>query len=155
VLDNVTPLPEIALRVALIYAALVVMIRIAGKREVGQLTPLDLLAMLLLSETVSPALTGQDGSLPAALVAAATLIALTMTIGRITYRSPRAERWFDGAPVVLARDGDVDPDALERERISRSELEAALRKKGVRSAADTELVTLEADGSISVVVPRR
>jgi uncharacterized membrane protein YcaP (DUF421 family) len=60
-------------------------------------------------------------------------------------------RWFDGARVVLARGGDVDDDACGRERISRGELEAALRKNGVRSAADTELVTLEADGSISVV----
>jgi uncharacterized membrane protein YcaP (DUF421 family) len=150
-LDNVTPLPEIALRVAVIYAALVVMIRVAGKREVGQLTPLDLLAMLLLSETVSPALTGNDDSLPAALVAAGTLIVVTVAIGRVSYRSRRVERWFEGAPVVLARGGDVDDDACGRERISRGELEAALRKNGVRSAADTELVTLEADGSISVV----
>jgi uncharacterized membrane protein YcaP (DUF421 family) len=154
VLDNVTPLPEIVLRVVVLYAALVVMVRLAGKREIGQLTPLDLLAMLLLSETVSPALTGQDGSLPAALVAAATLIALTATIGRITYRSPRVEQWFDGKPVVLARGGDVDAAALERERISRSELEAALRKHGVTRVSDAERVTLEADGSISVV-PRR
>jgi uncharacterized membrane protein YcaP (DUF421 family) len=110
--------------------------------------------MLLLSETVSPALTGDDDSLPAAFVAAATLIVLTAAIGRITFRSPRVERWFDGEPVVLARDGDVDTDACARERISRSELDAALRKKGVRSTAGAELVVLEADGSISVV-PRR
>jgi uncharacterized membrane protein YcaP (DUF421 family) len=152
--DNVTPLPEIALRVAVIYAALVAMIRIAGKREVGQLTPLDLLAMLLLSETVSPALTTQDVSLPAAFVAAATLIALTATIGRLTYRSTRVERWFEGTPVVLARDGDVDEAACARERISPNELAAALRKHGVRSPADAELVTLEADGEISVVARR-
>jgi uncharacterized membrane protein YcaP (DUF421 family) len=151
VLDNVTPLPEIALRVVLIYAGLVVMIRVAGKREVGQLTPLDLLAMLLLSETVSPALSNQDGSLPGALLAAGTLIVLTAVIGRITYRSTRAERWFDGEPVVLVRDGDVDAAACGRERISPAELEASLRKHGVRSAAETELVTLEADGAISVV----
>jgi uncharacterized membrane protein YcaP (DUF421 family) len=151
VFDNLTPLSEIVLRVVLIYVALIVMIRVAGKREVGQLTPLDLLAMLILSETVSPALTNEDGSLPAALVAAGTLIALTATIGRLTYRWPRAERWFEGEPVVLARDGDVDEDALARERISRSELAAALRKNGVRSPTETELVMLEADGSISVV----
>jgi uncharacterized membrane protein YcaP (DUF421 family) len=151
VLDNVTPLPEIVVRVAVLYLGLVVMVRLAGKRELGQLTPLDLLAMLLLSETVSPALTGADDSLPAAFAAAATLIVLTATIGRLTYRSRRVERWFEGAPVVLARDGDVDQAACARERISRDELEAALRKHGLRSLADTERVVLEADGEISVV----
>jgi uncharacterized membrane protein YcaP (DUF421 family) len=150
-LDNVTPLPEIALRVAAIYLGLVVMIRVAGKREIGQLTPLDLLAMLVLSETVSPALTAEDPSLSAALVASGTLIALTAAVGRLAYRSRRVERWFEGEPVVLARDGEIDAAALARERISRGELEAALRKHGVRGPAETELVTLEADGSISVV----
>lgn len=148
---NVTPLGEVVIRVAAVYAMLVMMVRVAGKREIGQLTPLDLLAMLILSETVSPALTNQDGSLLAAWTAALTLIALTALLSRLTHRSRRFERWIEGTPVVLARSGEVDDDACARERISDAELEAALRKNGLRGPHETELVVLEADGSISVV----
>jgi len=146
-----TSLLEIVVRVVLIYLGLILLLRLAGKREIGQLAPLDLLGMLLLSETVSPALTAQDGSLPAGFTAAATLLLLTALIGRACFRSRRVERWIDGAPVVLAREGKIFAEACERERISRQELEAALRKNGVIEAAETKLIMLEADGSISVV----
>src|SRR5678816_2560551 len=91
----VTPLLEIVARVALIYLGMIVLLRLAGKRELGQLTPLDLLGMLLLSETVSPALTDQDASLPAGFTAAATLLLLAVLIGRAGFRSRRIERWID------------------------------------------------------------
>ena len=146
-----TSLLEIVARVALIYLGMILLLRLAGKRELGQLAPLDLLGMLLLSETVSPALTGQDHSLPAGFTAAATLLLLTVLIGRACFRSRRVERWIDGEPVVLARDGKLFDQACERERISRQELDAALRKNGVLVAAETKLIMLEADGSISVV----
>lgn len=150
-IETTTPLLEVIARVAVLYVALMLLLRFAGKREVGQLSPLDLLAMLLLAETVSPALTGQDRSVTASLTAAATLLALTAGVGWLTHRFPRAERWIDGAPAVIARDGRVLERAMRDERITPRELESALRKQGLETVGEVRLAVVEPDGSISVV----
>ena len=147
-------LVEIVFRVCVLYGALVVMVRLAGKREVGQLAPLDLLAMLVLSETVSPALTGQDTSLSAALVAAATLLAATALLGRLAFRSRRAERWIEGAPVVLVEDGRIVEAAARRERVTQQELESALRRHGIDDLSVVRRAVVEPNGEISVLEAR-
>jgi uncharacterized membrane protein YcaP (DUF421 family) len=147
-----TPIPEIVLRVTIVYVALIVLMRvIAGKREIGQLTPLDLLGMLLLSETVSPVFTRQDESLLGGLTAATTLIVLAAFVGRLVHRSRRAERWIDGEPIPLIREGYVDHEALDRNRITMQELSSALRKQGIEDARGVRLSMLEPDGTISAV----
>jgi uncharacterized membrane protein YcaP (DUF421 family) len=146
-----TSLIGIVVRVVLIYVALIVLVRVAGKREIGQLGPLDLLAMLILSETVSPALTAQDDSLPAALTAAATLLALTAGMGRLAYRSRRVERWMEGRPVELVRDGELLEDAARKERVTRQELESAMRREGVETLAEVRRAVVEPNGEISVI----
>ena len=149
-----TPLLEIAARVTLIYLALLLLVRLGGKREVGQLGPLELLAMLILSETVSPALTAQDTSLTAALAAATTLLLLTGVVGRLTYHSPTLQRWIDGEPVVLVEDARLVEEAARSERIAEPELQAALRSHGLESLAHVRQAVVEPSGEISVV-PRR
>jgi len=146
-----TPLLEIVARVAILYLALVVLLRLVGRREVGQLTPLDLLAMLLLSETVSPALTANDDSLPAVLTAATTLVVVVALVGRLGYRSRRVERWMEGEPVPLIVHGRVDRDACAKHRVTEQELASAARKQGVATLAHVALATLEPDGTISVI----
>lgn len=150
-LANQTPLLEVVVRVVLVYLALLPFVRFAGKREVGQLGPLDLLSMLLLSETVSPALTKQDVSLPASLTAAATLLALTATVGRLTYWSRTAERLIDGRPTKLIEDGELVEQACRRERISMQELAMALRKEGVEDPSDVKAAYVEPTGRITVI----
>jgi uncharacterized membrane protein YcaP (DUF421 family) len=150
-LDPLTPLPAIVVRVAVVYLVLIVLLRLSGRRELGQLTPLDLLGMLLLSETVSPVLSGDDTSLPGGLTAAATLLVLVALVGRASYRSRRLERWIDGDPVPLVAQGRVDHAALARHRISDRELASALRKQGVASPDQVQLAMLEPDGTISVI----
>jgi uncharacterized membrane protein YcaP (DUF421 family) len=150
-LQNETPLPEIVLRVAVLYLVLIAMIRLTGKREVGQLSPLDLLAMLILAETVSPALTGQDRSLTASLVAAGVLLLLSAGIGRLTASSRRAQRWIDGTPAVIAREGRLLEAAMRRERITPQELESAMRRNGLDQLSRVRLAVVEPDGSISIV----
>ena len=145
------PLLEIVLRVAVLYVSLIVLVRVAGKREVGQLGPLDLLAMLMLSETVSPALTAGDTSLPAALTAAATLLALTAAIGRLTYHSRFLERWIEGRPVILVEEGNLLEEAARAERISKQDVESALRRNGLATAAGARLAVLEPSGEITVL----
>lgn len=153
-LEPTTSLLEIVLRVVVLYGVLVVMVRIAGKREIGQLAPLDLLAMLVLSETISPALTAQDHSLPAAFTAAATLLALTAGMGRLAYHSRRVERWIDGEPVELVRDGHLIEKAARRERVTRQELDTALRKEGVETLAEVRRAVVEPNGEITVIQSR-
>jgi uncharacterized membrane protein YcaP (DUF421 family) len=145
---------EIVVRVAVLYLALMAMLRLAGKREIGQLSPLDLLGMLILSETVSPALTAGDTSLPGALLAAATLLALTGLAGRLSYRSRRLERWIEGTPTVLVVNGVLDEGAARRERITQQELEGALRRHGVGSLAEVRRAVVEANGEITVICRR-
>src|SRR5262245_66427902 len=94
-----TPFLEIVVRVVLVYAGLFLLVRLSGKKEIGQMGPMDLLAMLLLSETVSPALTGQDPSVAASWTAAGTLLATGVLIELITHRWRRAEQWLEGLPI--------------------------------------------------------
>jgi uncharacterized membrane protein YcaP (DUF421 family) len=150
-LTNQTPLLEVVVRVVVVYLTLLVFMRFAGKREVGQLGPLDFLSMLLLSETVSPALTAQDVSLPASLTAAATLLVLTGFVGRLTYWSRTAESLIDGVPTKLIDHGAVESSACRRERISKQDLEIALRKEGVEHVTDVKYAYVEPTGRITVI----
>jgi uncharacterized membrane protein YcaP (DUF421 family) len=141
----------VVLRVAIVYFALLVLVRLGGKREIGQLGPLELLAMLILSETVSPALTAEDTSLTASLTASATLLLLTGIVGRLKYRSRRIERWLDGGPVVLVRDGKLIAAGMRKERITQAELDEALRRNGLEKVDEVALAVAEQDGEINVV----
>ena len=142
---------EIVARVTAIYVMLLVLVRCAGKREVGQLGPLDLLAMLVLSETVSPVLTGQDTSLGAGLVASATLLGLCATVGRLVYWFPRFERVVEGSPVVLVENGRLRAAAGRAERITAVELAHALRRAGIADLEDVAQAVVETNGEITVV----
>jgi uncharacterized membrane protein YcaP (DUF421 family) len=145
------PVWEIVARVTAVYVMLLVLVRCAGKREVGQLGPLDLLAMLVLSETVSPVLTGQDTSLGAGLVASGTLLGLCATVGRLVYWFPRFERLVEGSPVVLVEDGRLHPAAERAERVTAEELAQALRRAGVADLQDVAQAVVETNGEITVV----
>ncbi|MES2978385.1 MAG: YetF domain-containing protein [Pseudomonadota bacterium] len=149
-LDMELPWWEFIVRAAVVYGALLVMVRISGKRSVGQFTPFDLLVVLLLSEAVSNGLSGGDNSLVGGLIIAATLILLNLAIGIATSRSPRIERMIEGAPVLLGRNGQVYEHALRAHRVGRADVERALRSADC-ALQDMRCVFLESDGSISVL----
>lgn len=140
---------ELVLRAAAVYAALLVLVRLSGKRTVGQFTPFDMLVVLLLSESVSNALTGGDDSLVAGLLCAATLIALNAALAWLTSRSPRVERLLQGREVLLARNGRVYDDVLRRERVSEDDFDKALRRADC-PRGEIGAAFLEADGHITV-----
>ncbi|MGK2964303.1 MAG: DUF421 domain-containing protein [Tepidiformaceae bacterium] len=144
-----TPWWELILRVTVIYCALLFLLRLSGKRQLGQLTPMDLLTMLLVSETVSPALTAGDDSVPGGLIAAATLVGISVAIAGASYRSRRFEKAVEGTPVVVVRDGVIDRRVMRRERITDTELQIALRQQGIRDIADVRLAVVEPSGEIS------
>lgn len=146
-----TPLLEVVGRVVVIYLALLAMMRIAGKREIGSLAPMDFLAILLLSETVSPALTRQDTSLAASLTAAATLLGVTTLVSWLSYRFRAIEQLIDGPPRVVIRDGSIDDEVCRTERLTAQDLASALRKEGIASPADVACATVEPTGRITVI----
>jgi uncharacterized membrane protein YcaP (DUF421 family) len=142
---------EIVVRVTIIYAACMVLLRISGRRELSQLAPMDLLAMLLLSETVSPALTEQDTSVTSGLVAAAMLLALCVLTSILVHRFPRAERILQGHAVVLIEDGKVNRAVLDRYRMTNEDVELALHEGGLLDVSDVRRGFVETDGRITLV----
>ncbi len=152
-MDLQLPWWEFMVRAAAVYAALLVMVRASGKRTIGQFTPFDLLVVMLLSESVSNSLSGRDASLVGGLIAAATLIALDVMLAAITSRSPRADAFVQGQPVLIGRDGVLFREVLRRERVAVSDVERALRAAQCEMQ-DMAMAVLEADGDISIL-PRR
>ena len=139
------------LRACAVYFILLAMLRVSGKRSMGQFTPFDILLVVLLGNAVQNALLGADTSVGGGLLLAATLIALNWTVGLVSARSPKVERWVEGAPVLLARDGQVYRDVLRRELISREDFEKAMREAGCLDMADIRLAVLENNGHITLV----
>jgi uncharacterized membrane protein YcaP (DUF421 family) len=142
---------EIVVRAFLVYAGLYLLLRVSGKRGLSELAPMDLLTMLILSETVSPALTRGDDSLAAAFTAAGTLLLLTVGMEWATARWPAFARVVEGRPQVLVQDGRVDRRVQRRHRISDGDLDAILRKEGLTEPSEVALATIEVTGHVTVV----
>jgi uncharacterized membrane protein YcaP (DUF421 family) len=145
------PLLDIAVRCLVVYLTLLVGIRLTGKRQVGQLTPFDLLLLLLLANAVQNAMVGPDTSLFGGLVAAGTLFGVNLVVAGIARRSGGAARVLEGTPTILIRHGDILEESLRREGISVDDLLRALREHGVDDPTLVRSAILEVDGSISVL----
>ena len=141
---------ELVVRAVVIYAALLVALRIFGKREVGQFTIYDLVFVLLVANALQPAMTGPDTSLVGGLVLIAALVAANAIVNLLD-RVPRIHRLFTPAPSVIIRDGAYVPKEMDREGVTQDEIEMAIREHGLEGAKDVRLAVLEADGTISVV----
>jgi len=148
--DMQLPWWEFVVRAGVVYLALLAMVRLTGKRTVGQFTPFDLVAVLLLSEAVSGSIAGQDESLTGGLIAAATLLLLNMLIAFASSRSKRFDTLVEGNPVLVGRDGVVYEDVLKRQRVTRADLDKALREADCE-LRDMRLAILEADGIINIM----
>jgi uncharacterized membrane protein YcaP (DUF421 family) len=133
-----------------VYCVLLVLVRVSGKRTVGQFTPFDLLVVMLLSEAVSNSLSGGDDSVSGGLLIACTLIALNIGIGYLSSRNQRLATLIDGECVLLGRDGHIFTDVLKRARIAQNDVEQALREADVE-LAKAKCIFLEADGKITVL----
>jgi uncharacterized membrane protein YcaP (DUF421 family) len=149
-LDMQLPWWEFAVRAGVVYLVLLAMVRLTGKRTVGQFTPFDLIVVLLLSEAVSGSIAGQDESLPGGLIAAATLLLLNVLIAFASSRSQRVDTLVEGNPVLVGRDGVIYEDVLKRERVTRSDVDKALREADCE-LRDMRLAILEADGVINIM----
>src|SRR3954470_10843496 len=142
--DLSIPWWEFIVRAGTVYLVLLVMVRLTGKRTIGQFTPFDLVVVLLLSEAVSGAINAQDKSLPGGLIAAATLLGIDYAIAWGSSRSKRFNEAMQGNPVLVGRDGVIYEDVLKRERVPRGDVEKALRDADCE-IEDMRMVILEAD----------
>ncbi len=139
----------IALRTAVIYAVVLLGVRVSGKREVGQMTPFDLTLLLLISNAVQNAMTGPDTSLLGGVMAAGTLLVLNYFVADLSGANRRFRKLIEGQPSLMIHDGQLMTTHMARERVSMDELERALREHGISSYHDVALAVLEVDGSIS------
>lgn len=143
---------EIVGRSLVVYAAVLVGLRLGGRRELGQLTPFDLVVILLVANAVQNAMVGADTSLLGGLVSAATLLAANTIVARLRLRSVRVRQLVEGVPVVLVQHGELVTANLHREGITEDEVVAAVREHGqIGDLSQVELAVLETDGSVSVV----
>ena len=142
------------IRGAIVYFALLILIRLSGKRTVGEFTPFDLVVVVLIGESAQGALTGSDESIGGGLLVASTLVALNYLVGFATTRSPAIDRLVVGEPVILVRRGALQDRALRRNNIPESDLDEAMRRAGLRTRADVDLAVLETDGEITIVPAR-
>src|SRR5690554_3786513 len=118
---------EFILRATLVYLVVLLLVRITGKRTVGQFTPFDLILVVLLGESVGHSMVGGDESLVGGLILAATLLGLNWAVGFISARSRRFDEAIEGRPVLLARNGELFRDVLKRQSLSEREFERAMR----------------------------
>jgi len=145
------PVVEKIIRPVLVYLFLIVSLRLAGKRELAQLNPFDLIVLLTLSNTVQNAIIGNDNSLLGGLIGATTLLAVNMLVVRFLFSHERLDELVEGKKDVLIAGGKVQMHRLKKELITLPELEAAAHRQGFGSLAEVERAMLETGGSISFV----
>jgi uncharacterized membrane protein YcaP (DUF421 family) len=141
---------ELIVRSALVYLFMVIILRLTGKRQVGQLAPFDLVLLLVLSNAVQNSMNGGDNSLLGGLISATTLIALNYGMGIATFRSKKLEGLVEGRPEVLIHNGKLYEEVLTRAQLTRHEVNAALRQAGCVCVEEVHTAILENNGAISV-----
>jgi uncharacterized membrane protein YcaP (DUF421 family) len=144
------PILEKLLRPVCVYLALIVLVRIFGKRELAQLNPFDLIVLLSLSNTVQNAIIGDDNSVSGGIIGAFGLLAINWLVVRTLYRSPRMTRMLEGRAAVLVRDGKIDKKVLEREKLTHEELIEVIHRQGFEHLHEVGCCQLEPNGSFYV-----
>lgn len=143
------------LRAVAVYALVMLLVRLSGKRAVGQFTPFDLVLLILVGNAVQNGMNGGDNSLTGAVLLAVTLMLLNYAVAWLTARSRRVERLVEGMPVVLAHDGVVHTAALAREMVSEDDFREAMRLNNIASVDEIGLALLETNGNISMLARHR
>jgi uncharacterized membrane protein YcaP (DUF421 family) len=148
------PVAEKVIRPVVVYAFLIVGLRLAGKRELAQLNPFDLVVLLTLSNAVQNAIIGDDNSITGGIIGATTLLAVNHIVVRYLYNHKRIDRLVEGDSDVLIADGVIDTSRLKRELITMSEFESAAHKQGFGSLDEVDRAILEPGGTICFIGKR-
>jgi len=141
---------EFVIRCVVVYVFLLALLRISGKRQIGQLSPFDLVLLLVLSNAVQNSMNGGDNSLLGGLIAATTLVVLNYLVGQAVFRNKRLEFMIEGRPQILIHDGRLFEDIMARSQLTHHELNAALRQSGCSNIEEVHCAILENNGSVTV-----
>ena len=141
---------EFLIRGSVVYLALFLLLRFGGKRKVGQMTPFDLVLLMIVSNAVQNAMIGPDTSLAGGLIVAATLALCDFVLNSIAVRNRKLEHLLEGRAEIIVHNGKIDEDVLKRQKITHDELKAALRRSGCFDLHEVEFAILETNGMISV-----
>lgn len=142
---------DIVLRAAAMFALLYILLRLLGKREIGQMTSFELVVLIVMGDLIQQGVTHNDMSLVGATLAVITFAFLALALSWATYLFPRAEKLLDGEPRVIIRDGTLLEDNLRRDRVTRAEVESEMRLAGIGSMRDVAWGILETQGKISFI----
>ncbi len=138
------------IRAVVIYVALLLALRLFGKREVGQFTLYDLVFILLVANALQPAITGPDTSVVGGIVLIVALVGMNYLVGKLD-NMPRFHRLFTPSPAVIVKDGKNLTDVMKREGVDPQEVEMSMREHGINDMKEVQLAVLEPDGTISIV----
>jgi uncharacterized membrane protein YcaP (DUF421 family) len=141
---------EFIARAIVVYMFLLVILRVTGKRQVGQLAPFDLVLLLVLSNALQNSMNGGDNTVTGGVISAISLVSLNWLLGYATFRSKKIGRFVEGRPQVIVHNGHVYRDIMASERLTQDELDAAIRLAGCASIHDVHFAILENNGQISV-----
>lgn len=142
---------DIVLRATAMFAVVFVVLRLLGKRELGQMTPFDVISLVVIGDLIQQGITHNDFSITGAMLAISTFAFWTVALGWITFLFPRLEKGLQGEPRVIVRDGALIEDNLRRDRITRSEVESEMRLAGIGSMHEVAWAILEPQGKISFI----
>jgi uncharacterized membrane protein YcaP (DUF421 family) len=142
---------DIALRATVIFLALYIVMRLLGKRELGQMTPFELIVLVVIGDLIQQGVTQNDFSLTGAIVAVSTIAFWALVMSWASYLWPRAERLLEGEPRVIVRDGQLITGNLRRNRLTSAEIESEMRLTGISHLEDVAWAILEPRGKISFI----
>ena len=150
-LNLAVPWWELVVRSIVVFVVLLMLLRLTGKRQVGQLAPNDLVLLLILANAVQNSMNAGDNSLIGGLISAVTLIALNFFTTKLVLNSKKIESFVEGRPQILIKDGRLFQEALSDAGITQEELNGAMRQHGCIDVAEVQLAILETNGSISLL----
>ena len=142
---------ELVIRSITVYGFLILILRISGKRQIGQMAPFDLVLLLILSNGVQNSMSGGDNSLVGGLLIATVLVGINYVLGYATFKSKKLEAFIEGRPQIIINNGVLYQDMMDKCQITQHELEAALRESGCDSVNNVHIAILEINGVISVI----
>jgi len=142
---------DIVLRATVMFAILFLLLRLLGKRELGQMTPFEFVVLVVMGDLIQQGVTHNDFSLTGATLAIITFAFWGLVLSWVTYLFPRAEKLLDGEPRIVIRDGSLIEDNLRRDRVTRAEVESEMRQAGIASMEDVAWGILEPQGKFSFI----
>ena len=142
---------ELLIRAIAVYVFLLVLLRVSGKRELGQFSPVEFVSIMLVSNAVQNSMNGGDNSLVGGLVIAFGLIAMSAGVAYFSYRSKKFRQWVEGTPTLVIRHGKFLEASLKREHLTHDEMLTLLRRQGIRNLDEVDAGIFESDGRLTLI----